>query len=762
MMRVLQIVAVWLVLAIGLGPAAIAQETAPAQPSLNDLEELGRLLGDERVRAWLDAQIKQSDAVETQPQMTVRDQLAQASAAIGQRFTNLGEAWAHRSDVGDVIGASWREQLTPAVQVRSLSFVLIFLFIGFGLEWLVRQYTNPTRRRLEVARYSAVRDRLLAALTRTGLAFLGLAVFTLGSVGAFSAFEWPELLETVILSLLLVIVATRATASLLLLFLAPWAEQLRLLPVNSQVALSLWRIILAIVAVMLISIVMVEIFDELTEFGEQQAPEALAVAVMSAFVLLLVIAVGIIAMFRAVQKQDSGLSRRAIRSWRAFLLAISVVAFALWLVDIEPLMWTVILLGLLFPTLALVSAWVTAGFQAMADEFQAKRLKERQRKAALARKEAEAAAEAAGEPVPELPEEDEDDDEDDVIDPYQAYTPLAVRLARFSVIIIAGLILAGVWNVGVFERSDDPTVSQRIFEILLDSAFALLIADLLWTWGKSVIDRRLANYKPPTDNKAPGPEARMATLLPLLRVVLQVTLLSMVVMTLLTAAGVNIAPIIAGAGVIGIAIGFGAQSLVKDVVSGIFFLIDDAFRVGEYVEIDNLRGTVEKISIRSLQLRHHRGAVHTLPFGELKSLTNHSRDWVIMKLEFRVPFDTDLKLVKKLVKQVGAQLAAHPEYGDSIIQTLKSQGVRRMEEFNMVVGVKFMTRPGEQWLVRRDAYMGVRDIFEANGIRMAERNVKVEIASDEELTDEQKQAVSAAAQQAVEQQVPPKPAPDEP
>ena len=113
-------------------------------------------------------------------------------------------------------------------------------------------------------------------------------------------------------------------------------------------------------------------------------------------------------------------------------------------------------------------------------------------------------------------------------------------------------------------------------------------------------------------------------------------------------------------------------------------------------------------------------------------MTNHSRDWVIMKLEFRVPFETDLKLVKKLVKQVGARLAEHPEYGDSILQTLKSQGVRRMEEFNMVVGVKFMTRPGEQWLVRRDAYQFVRDIFEENGIRMAERNVKVEIASDED------------------------------
>lgn len=254
----------------------------------------------------------------------------------------------------------------------------------------------------------------------------------------------------------------------------------------------------------------------------------------------------------------------------------------------------------------------------------------------------------------------------------------------------------------------------------------------------------------------------MATLLPLLRVVLMVTLLLMVAMSILSSMGVNIAPILAGASVLGIAIGFGAQSLVKDVVSGIFFLIDDAFRVGEYVEIDQLRGTVERISIRSLQIRHHRGAVHTLPFGELKSMTNYSRDWVIMKLEFRVPFDTDMKLVKKLIKQVGAQLKENPDYGDGIIETLKSQGVRRMEEFNMVIGVKFMTRPGEQWLVRRDAYQGVRDIFDANGIRMAERNVKVEIAGDENLSDEQRKAVSAAAHDATTNNLPPGPIPDEP
>ena len=123
-------------------------------------------------------------------------------------------------------------------------------------------------------------------------------------------------------------------------------------------------------------------------------------------------------------------------------------------------------------------------------------------------------------------------------------------------------------------------------------------------------------------------------------------------MLVLSSLGVNIGPLIAGAGVVGIAIGFGAQTLVRDIVSGFFYLIDDAFRIGEYVVIDQIRGTVEKISVRSFQLRHHDGPVHTIPYGEIRSLTNWSRDWAIMKFELRIPFETDIEKVRKIIKQI--------------------------------------------------------------------------------------------------------------
>ncbi|WP_299917680.1 mechanosensitive ion channel domain-containing protein [uncultured Roseobacter sp.] len=731
---------------------AAAQETTPvAPPSANDLHEFTRLLADERIQNWIQDQADGAEAAAPETRKTIRAQLREATDRVNARVDDLSAAWASFDQAPEVIAARWREQLTPDRRVRSLTFALIFLFFGAGLEWLSRQYTNPLRRRIEFGTFRRPRERLYAALTRTALALTGLAMFAIGSIGAFSIVSWPPLLYTLILATLMGIVSVRAINTLIKLFLAPKVAQLRLLPVGDRMARVVGRTLMIFSAMLIFAISLIDVFDQLTTADVPGAvsPETLSVAVLFAVLLLVASLIAIALCFSQAKKHTGLISHRSMARWRVYLSLLSVLIFATWLVDTRALMWTVGAIGLTIPMLKLLKGWTNVAFDQAIADFTTKAEKAR-------------AAETSLDPEEIMSEEEAPPEPEPIVDPYETYRPIAQRLIRFAVFVALGLTLALIWNAGVFENSETPTVAQRIFSILIDSAAAVLIADLVWTWGKTSIDRRLAAYKPPEDGQAPGPEARMATLLPLLRVVLMVTLLSMVIMSVLSSMGVNIAPILAGASVMGIAIGFGAQSLVKDVVSGIFFLIDDAFRVGEYVEIDQLRGTVEKISIRSLQIRHHRGAVHTLPFGELKSMTNYSRDWVIMKLEFRVPFDTDLQLVKKIVKKVGAELKANEHYGDSILDTLKSQGVRRMEEFNMVVGVKFMTRPGEQWLVRRDAYQKVRDAFEANGIRMAERNVKVEIAGDEHLTEDERKAVTAAAQEAVTQPLKPGVIPDEP
>ncbi|MEE9315112.1 MAG: mechanosensitive ion channel family protein, partial [Rhizobiaceae bacterium] len=163
-------------------------------------------------------------------------------------------------------------------------------------------------------------------------------------------------------------------------------------------------------------------------------------------------------------------------------------------------------------------------------------------------------------------------------------------------------------------------------------------------------------------------------------------------------------------------------------------------------------GTVEKISLRSLQLRHHKGPVHTIPFGEMRQVTNNSRDWVITKLKFTVPFDTDINKIKKLFKVIGAEML-EAEYAGDILQTFKSQGVYDVDDVGIIIRGKFMTKPGTQWIIRKDVYNRVQKAFDANGIEFARKEVRVQIPGlDEhsELNNDQKQAISAAASEAAQ------------
>jgi small-conductance mechanosensitive channel len=223
----------------------------------------------------------------------------------------------------------------------------------------------------------------------------------------------------------------------------------------------------------------------------------------------------------------------------------------------------------------------------------------------------------------------------------------------------------------------------------------------------------------------------------------------------LSAVGVNVAPLFAGAGVVGLAIGFGAQTLIRDIFSGLFFLIDDAFRKGEYIEVGNVKGVIEKISVRSFQLRHHLGAVHTVPFGEITQLTNYSRDWVMMKLPLRVTYSTDVEKVRKLIKKLGQQLLEDPTIGHLFLQPLKSQGVYKMEDSAMIIRVKFMTRPGDQFVTRKMVYAAIRDLFEREGIHFAHREVTVRLADGrdpDDLTPEERREVAGAVRSVVDEQ----------
>jgi small-conductance mechanosensitive channel len=333
-----------------------------------------------------------------------------------------------------------------------------------------------------------------------------------------------------------------------------------------------------------------------------------------------------------------------------------------------------------------------------------------------------------------------------------------IRIGRVIMLAIIVTTVAGFWGLTpatIAEAGIGARFAGRFIEVIMIVAVGYLVWELVALW----VNRKLAaeqtalgfdlNDEEPGGGEGGGAGgSRLSTVLPLAHSIAKAAIAAIFGLIALGSFGIDTTPLLAGAGILGLAIGFGAQKLVGDIVSGMFFLIDDAFRTGEYVEVEGTMGTVEKISIRSMQLRHHRGLVHTIPFGEIPKLTNFSRDWVIMKLMFTVPFDTDPNKVKKIFKKIGNDMMAEEAWKDDFLQPFKSQGVFGFDDVGMVMRGKFMAKPGKQFMARKEIYNRVKAAFDAAGIDFARREVRVAIPgleNAEDITSEQKTAIEAVA-----------------
>lgn len=333
------------------------------------------------------------------------------------------------------------------------------------------------------------------------------------------------------------------------------------------------------------------------------------------------------------------------------------------------------------------------------------------------------------------------------------YRDLAHDGAGLIVLLLGFGALAHIWGAGLVGSSAGAT--------LVKVAAICVVGWIVYDMVRIAIDRKHAreggipNIVAEDEEFAPLPlgKSRLATLLPLARIFVLSAIVVIIVMMVLSELGVNVIPLFAGASIFGLAIGFGSQTLVRDVMSGAFFLVDDAFRVGEYVDLGGgSKGTVEKISIRSFQLRHQNGPLNTIRFGEVASITNFSRDWAIMKLPLRVPLDTDSEKVRKIIKKVGQELLEDPTYGPMFLDPLKSQGVYEMDDSALIIRVKFRTKPNDQFVLRRIVYHRIQEAFHKAGIKFANRVVTVRVEGEPgtpEYGAVRAQAIQAGAAEAV-------------
>ncbi len=344
--------------------------------------------------------------------------------------------------------------------------------------------------------------------------------------------------------------------------------------------------------------------------------------------------------------------------------------------------------------------------------------------------------------------------------------PATVYVGRMKTIVkiglrIALLVYALFWVLRVwgFDLSVGEAISKALFSILITVAVCYVVWELINAKIQQKINEEMPNTDEELEEGGAG-GSRVATLLLILRRFFLAVIVIMATLVALSSVGVDIGPLIAGAGIVGLAIGLGAKSLVTDIISGLFFMLDDAFRIGDYIDIGGTKGMVEKLSIRSMKLRHPRGMVNTVNFGDIGTVTNFSRDYIITKLDFRMRYDTDVKKVKKIIKKkVYKKILADEELGPKLLEPIKSQGVRQMEDSAMVMRVKYKTLPGEQFAIRKEVYRLMREAFEEAGIEFAHKNVTVYIPPETNLAEansenneKKMQQIAAAAALATEQE----------
>jgi small-conductance mechanosensitive channel len=656
-------------------------QSAPTPPQPEDLRALADLLAKPEIQAWLRNPAPPAPAQDSAQEPTLQEAVSDQVDAARTQLREIAETAPEMPQ--DLAQA--RRTLMNVLQQRPLPAillpVLLFAALGSLCEWIYWRTTGGLRLRINVrwAETPAARVRGVAFRLLYGVGQV--AAFAAGSIGAFLLFDWLPLLQHFVIAYLVVFLGIRFAHVLGRVVLAPKTERYRLLPMSGATAMYWLRWWTIVVGVFMLGDVTIDLLPTL-----RMRPEAQHF--MQLLFGLAELTLALVAIWRAPLFDGAG------RVWRRHPVGtwvVTIYCFALWLSFFTGN-------GTLFHVgvVLLAFGFAIRGVRLAVDHIF------RPADGAVS-----ATVERKSRPV------------------------FAVALERglcAILLIVAAVMIASIVGLDLNHLAAGETWPMRLGRGLLNAAIILLVADCLWQVAKAWVERKLSEAT--AMQRAYGEEARrrarVRTLLPVVRNISAVILAVMAGLMALAALGVDIGPLIAGAGVVGVAVGFGAQTLVKDIISGIFFLFDDAFRTGEYIESGTISGTVEAFSVRSVKLRHALGALHTIPLGTLNTITNYSRDWVIDQMMVNVTYDTDLDKVKQIVADIGRTLMEDPAFEPYIIDPLKLQGVEAFGEYAIKICLKMMTKPGEQHAIRRKAYTMLKKAFEANGISFAFPTVKVE------------------------------------
>lgn len=679
---------------------ALAQNTAATQPPLPEkVRELIQLMNEPEVKQWLGGQLNNQPAA-SDPGTSDNDQMSVLSGMLGNTRHHLevvsGAGMTLPYEVMTASEKLEREGRSVGV-LRIIIQVVILFFLGLVAELVVARFIN-TKHMRRTERAAGIETELQAARFQFLGGVVPAIIHALVTLVPLLAFDWPPAIESFAIACVIALVSIRLVISIgkLLMELIAMRRTNDVLDEDSGTARIAERRRVARYWYRRCTLFAVYFA---CGWAIMQAVTSLEFSAGARDLIGYSLGIGLFLIaVTAVWSRPVAPEERGAKTISWLLTIFFVALWCLWVAGFDGLLWLGIY-AILLPRVLSVS---TRAIEALHDAA------------------------------------------DGIFGAGKLAAVLLDRGVRALIITLAALWLGRMLGVEAHAMmSGSESIIGRVARGVLGGIVILLVADLVWHLMKTYIDAKLMESSPADSDseEMKASRARLQTLLPIFRNILAVVIVIIAIMMVLSGLGVQIAPLIAGAGVVGVAVGFGAQAIVKDVISGIFYLWDDAFRVGEYIESGNHKGVVESFSLRSVKLRHQRGPLATIPFGSLGAVNNMNRDWAIDKIIVKVTYDTDLVKMKRIIKDIGQRLLDDPELAPSIIQTLKMKGVEQFGDFAIEIRLAFTAKPNELSVIRRNALALIKQAFDENGVQFAFPTVQV--ASD-------KDAPAAAARQLIE------------
>ncbi|CAN7627763.1 mechanosensitive ion channel [Bradyrhizobium sp. LjRoot220] len=317
------------------------------------------------------------------------------------------------------------------------------------------------------------------------------------------------------------------------------------------------------------------------------------------------------------------------------------------------------------------------------------------------------------------------------------YLPLLRKIVTAIIAFLGFVALLEVWGVDAVVWFYGGQIGSRLVSAVVTIGVAALVAAAIWEVANALMDRQLTAL---SRDGHYARAARLRTFQPMLRTALLCVIVAVVGLTALSEIGVNVAPLLAGAGIVGIAIGFGSQKLVQDLITGLFLLLENTVQVGDNVTVSGLSGTVENVSIRTIKLRAGDGSVHVVPFSAVTTITNSSRGAGNAAVSVNVAYKEDTDRAGEILKDIVAEMRGEAEYRHAIRGDLELWGVDKVDgSMASIVGQIRCTDSG-RWPVQREFNRRMKRRFQESGIEIAStgQTILMQIPQPSEATPDQK------------------------